>query len=138
MKKFKKIYYYIFYKFYKFSEAAPSHWLSDWKAGVAIIVLEIWGLFSIMNYYNVFIDRYFHFNITNPIIVIPGILVFLINYLSFIHTDVWKEYAKEFDKLPKKKNIIGSWIVFGITLFILANVFFSFYLMSRIDWSQYR
>jgi hypothetical protein len=73
-----------------------------------------------------------------PIVFIPLVLVLLINYVAFIHTDVWKDYVIEFDKMPKKKNRIGSWIVFGIVLFIISNLIFSFYLMSRIDWSQYR
>jgi uncharacterized membrane protein YukC len=136
MEKIKRAYYYLFYKFYKMSEAAPSRWMSDWKAGIVIIALEIFLLYSLVNYYNVFVDKFFDFGKGSVISTV--LIVCLLNYLLFVHTDKWKDYVKEFDQLPKKKNRIGSWIVFGIVLFVVANLIFSFYLMSKIDWSQYR
>lgn len=138
MKNILKAYYYLFYKFYKMSEAAPSRWLSDWKAGVVILALEAWLLVSFIVYYKVFINRYFHLEVTHPVVIVPGTLIFLVNYFLFVHRDTWKDYVKEFDRLPKRSNQIGSWIVFGIVLLVIANVIFSFYLMSGIDWSQYR
>ena len=50
----KKAYYYLFYKLYKFSEAAPSRWLSDWKAELVIDVLWIFTGASGLFYYSVF------------------------------------------------------------------------------------
>ena len=132
----KKAYYYLFYKFYRMSEAAPSRWLSDWKAGICIIALELWSVYSLVNYYNIFINRCFALNKTYVIITV--LIICSINYFAFVHTDVWKEYVKEFDQLPKKKNRIGSWVVFGVVLFVIVNLIFSFYLMSQIDWSKYR
>lgn len=120
------------------SEAAPSRWMSDWKAGIAIIALEIWLLTSLVIYYKVLFNRYFHLGESNWDVIISVIIIVIPNYLLFVHTDKWKDYVKEFDRLPKKKNRLGSWIVFGIVLFVIANLIFSFYLMSRIDWSQYR
>lgn len=120
------------------SEAAPSRWVSDWKAGIVIIVLELWILFSIGIYYAALTKTKIELDITMPIIFIPLLIIILINYLAFVHTDVWKEYVKEFDRLPKKKNRIGSWIVLGVVLFVVANLIFPFYLMSRVDWSQYK
>jgi hypothetical protein len=120
------------------SEAAPSRWLSDWKAGIAIIALEIFLISSLFIYYKVFFNRYIHLAKSNSDIIVIMLLVVVPNYFAFAHTDVWKDYVVEFDKMPKKKNRIGSWIVFGIVLFIIGNLIFSFYLMSRIDWSQYR
>lgn len=134
----KKAYYYLFYKFYKMSEAAPSRWMSDWKAGICIIALEIWLLMSVGIYFSVFTKQSMELELSNPIVLMPLIIILALNYFLFVHTDVWKDYVKEFDKLPKKKNRIGSWIVLGIVLFVIVNLIFSFYLMSRIDWSQYR
>jgi succinate dehydrogenase hydrophobic anchor subunit len=134
----KRAYYYLFYKFYKMSEAAPSRWLSDWKAGIAIIVLELFLISSLFIYYKVFVNRYVHLGESNWDVIISVLVVIIPNYFAFVHTDVWKEYIKEFDQLPKRKNRIGSWIVFGVVLFVIANLIFSFYLMSQIDWSQYR
>jgi hypothetical protein len=55
-----------------------------------------------------------------------------------VYLDVWKDYIKEFDQLPKRKNKIGGWVVFGVLMLIIANMVFAFYQMSLIDWSQYR
>jgi hypothetical protein len=120
------------------SEAAPSRWLSDWKAGIVIIALETWLLLSLIIYYNVFIDRYFNLTATSPVIILSSIAILLGNYFAFVHTDEWKAYVKEFDALPKKKNQIGSLIVFAIVVLVIANLVFSFYLMSQIDWKQYK
>ena len=126
----KRIYYYFFYKFYKMSEAAPSKWASDWKASIVIAALEIWLLFSLINYYNVFVDK--DFFLPQIFYIIIGVAVFVLNYYLFIHTDIWKEYVKEYDKLPKDKNRLGGIIVFFTTFFILFNIIYSFYLMSKI------
>lgn len=138
MEKLKRAYYYLFYKLYKFSEAAPSRWLSDWKAGVVIFVLEIWILLSIGVYYAVATKTVVELSIFKPIVFIPFLMLMVLNYYTFIHTDVWKDYVKEFDQLPKRTNRIGSWIVFGVVVLVIANLVFAFYLMSQVDWSQYR
>ncbi|MCK0202759.1 hypothetical protein MWN41_06970, partial [Ornithobacterium rhinotracheale] len=61
----------------------------------------------------------------------PLIFIFALNYLLFVHSDKWKEYNAEFDKLPKKKNIIGGIIVWTIVIFIIANFFISGYYMQK-------
>ena len=56
----------------------------------------------------------------------------LINTFAFIMNDNWKHYIKEFDKLPRYKNIIGTWVVIIIVAFILVNAVISFKTMSEI------
>lgn len=136
MKSIKRAYYYLFYKLYKFSEAAPSRWLSAFKAGAVVVVLEVCLFLSMMNYYNVFINRNFELNETYAIIIVLIIASF--NYYTFAHTDAWKKYAKQFNQLPKRTNFIGSMIVFSIVLVVIANLIISFYLMSQVDWINYR
>lgn len=135
----KRAYYYFFYKLYKFWESAsdPKFW-SDWKAGVSIITLELLIAISVGAYYAVGTKTILNLSVKTPVVFIILAIVIFLNYLAFIHTNKWKEYVKEFDQLPKRKNRIGSWVVLGIILLVLGNVFFSFYLMSRIDWTQYR
>lgn len=99
----KRAYYYLFYKFYKMSEAAPSRWLSDWKAVICIIALEIWTMLFLVVYYVTITKTYIDLNLKMPIVFIPLLIVSLINYFAFIHTSVWKQYLKEFDRLPKNK-----------------------------------
>ena len=138
MKKITRCYYYLFYIFYKFSEAAPSRWASDWKAGLVIMVLEIWLTVSFLNYYNVFVDRYFNWEITSPVVLISGFIIFALNYYAFVYLDVWKDYVKQYNRLPKAANRRGSLITIGIVLLVLGNLLFSFYLVSKIDWAPYR
>lgn len=134
----KRAYYYVFYKLYKMSEAAPSKWLSDWKASLAIDVLLFFFLFSVTIYYKIFVNRYFSLDNKFGVGIIYVLFIVIPNYFIFHHKDQWKDIVAEFDQLPKKKNLIGSWIVFGVVLLVIANLIFSFYLMSQIDWSQYR
>lgn len=138
MEKIKKAYYYLFYKLYKHYEDSSEPWWSDWKACVSIGALEIWLLLSIGAYYAILTKTAIELSVTMPIVYIPLLIVFILNYFSFIHNDSWKEYNKEFDKLPKKENILGGWIVLGIIIIVILNLIFSFYLMSQIDWEQYR
>jgi len=138
--KIKRAYYYYFYKIYKSieytSEQFGGSFWTDFKAGVVMIALEIWTILLLINYYNIFLNRYFH--LEKRTFFFLGFIIIVVNYLAFVHTDIWKEYNKNFDKLPKEVNKKGSWIVFGITIFIIVNLIFSFYLMNQIDWSRYR
>ncbi len=134
---FRKLYQYFFYKLYKFSEAAPSRWLSDWKAGLAVDVLVFFVLFSLVIYYKVFFNRHLHLSKMNLEIVVFILLIGIPNYFIFHHNDQWKVIVHEFDKFPKRKNKIGGWIVFIIVLMIIANLIFAFYQMSKIDWKLY-
>jgi len=136
MKALKRYYYYLFYKFYKMSEAAPSRWLSDWKAGIVIVVLEIWLFMGVVTYYNIFVDRCFH--LEKNYATVTTLIIVIFNYFVFTHNDIWKDYVKEFDSLPREINRRGSWIVWLVVLFIIAFVIFAFYLKSQIDWSKYR
>jgi hypothetical protein len=135
----KKAYYYLFYKLYRFSESAPSRWLSDWKATFSLLVLEIWILVSFMVYYKVFTKKDL---IPDNRLTMMGITVVvvlsLIKYFVFEYQDRWKEYVVEFNKWPAKKNKTGTLVVWFIVLLIIANLTFSFYLMSQINWKQYR
>lgn len=138
----KKAYYYFFYKIYKSieytSEELGGAFWTDFKAGLAIAALEIWLLLSIGNYFSVVTKKNEELSITMPVVYIPVLILFILNYFSFMHNDKWKEYNRKFDQLPKSTNIIGTWIVVGIIVFIIGNLIYSFYLMSQIDWSLYR
>lgn len=123
----KKGYYYLFYKLYKFSEAAPSKWLSDWKASLTIDILILFVFSSILNYYKAFINPTSHIGEGNLLFVAITIISVL-NYFIFQHQDQWKEIVHEFDKLPKQKNKIGSWLIFSIVFIIVSNFLLSFYL----------
>lgn len=126
----KKGYYYLFYKLYKFSEAAPSKWLSDWKASLTIDILILFVFSSILNYYKAFINPTSHIGEGNLLFVTITIISVL-NYFIFHHQDQWKEFVHEFDKLPKQKNKIGSWLIFSIVFIIVSNFLLSFFLFYQ-------
>lgn len=127
-----KFYYYAFYKLYKFWEyvSIPKFW-SDFKANISLAALEIWLILILVNYYSVFIDRHFHIE-KNVFFFILGIII-IFHYMAFIHFEKWKEHNMEFDQLTRKENLIGGIIVWSIIVFIIANLIFSFYLMSQVD-----
>lgn len=133
----KKIYYYLYYKLYKLVDSVFFAFWSEWKAYGLISLLDLLVILSALVYYKVFINRYIHIDSNVPVYMVGGI-VYFINYMIFCSRDQWKKIIKEFDKLPKKKNIIGGIIVYTFIVLIFANLVFSFYLMSQIDWSLYR
>ncbi|MRI63203.1 hypothetical protein EDM00_04235 [Ornithobacterium rhinotracheale] len=110
--------------------------MSDFKAGVSIIALEIWLVMTIINYYNVYINRQFHLNKITFLII--GLFIAISNIKLFTFSDLWKEYNKEFAQLSKKKNIIGGMIVWSIIIFVIINFIYSFYLMSQINLPQHK
>ncbi|MEC5173871.1 hypothetical protein [Chryseobacterium nepalense] len=134
MEKIKKAYYYFFYKIYKSieytSELVGGAFWTDFKAGLVIGALEIWFLISIGIYLVLITNKNIaELTLTQPIVFIPLIIILLLNYFSFIHTDKWKEYNNEFDQLSIKKNKIGGKIVWCTVVFIIINLFFSYYLL---------
>jgi len=134
-----KAYHYLFYKLYKFSEAAPSRWWSEWKASLAIDVLIFAVLLSAGGYYTV-ISKKDMLPVSSPKIAISLIVVAVVglNYFIFNHRDKWKLFVNEFEQWSKVKNRIGGIIVWVGILLIIANLIFMFYLLSKIDWQQYR
>jgi hypothetical protein len=132
----KKAYFYLFYKFYKFgSHSGP--FPNDFSAGVLIVILEMLILGILKFYYIGFIDQNDTIKPFSVATIVPLLAVFLINYFSFVNNDKWKEYVKEFDKLPRYKNIIGTWVVLMIVAFILVNVVISFNMMGKIAANRY-
>ncbi|WP_426479370.1 hypothetical protein ACP3T3_07955 [Chryseobacterium sp. CBSDS_008] len=135
MEKIKKAYYYFFYKIYKSieytSEMVGGAFWTDFKTGIVIGTLEIWLLASGLIYYSIIKNIKLNLTITNPIVLIPIVLLFILNYFAFIRTDVWQKYNAEFDKLPKDKNKKGAIIVWAIIAFITINFFGSAYYLQK-------
>ncbi|MPT31211.1 MAG: hypothetical protein E2600_06010 [Chryseobacterium sp.] len=137
MEKIKKAYYYLFYKLYKMSEAAPSRWLSDWKASFAIGVLEIWSVLSAINYYAIFTNTKLHLRFTNPIILIPFISIVILHYFAFVRDgSIWRRYNESFENFSKQKNLTGSIIVWTIIIFIIISYFISIQYLHEIFYNK--
>jgi len=127
----KKAYYYFFYKVYKaiqYTSEPFGDFLIGFKTSLVIVALEIWFCVSLLIYYNIFICPNSNIIGTEIQWILMVIILVLVDYFIFHHNDQWKKYNQEFDQLPKKKNNMGSWIVFLIVLLIISNFIFSFYL----------
>lgn len=120
----KSLYYYFFYKIYKFWDliSIPKFW-SDAKALLSIMILELFILQSCVLYYVAFVNKQSDFG--EGIIETSGmvLLVLIPNYFVFYHQDRWKMIIREFDKWPKRKNMIGGIIVWAIILTIVTQFF---------------
>jgi hypothetical protein len=141
MEKIKKAYYYFFYKIYKSieytSEMVGGAFWTDFKTGLVVGTLEIWLLASGLIYYSIIKDIKLNLTLTNPLVLIPLILLLILNYFAFIRTDVWKKYNAEFDKLPKDQNKKGAIIVWAIIAFITINFFGSAYYLQKYVLKMY-
>jgi len=109
------------------SEKSGGKFLTDFKASLAIIALEFWLVVSAINYYNVYIDS--SLNFSKGIYITIAVFIAVINHIIFTHDSKWKNFNKEFDQLSTDKNRKGSWIFFGIILFIICNFIYSIYLL---------
>jgi len=138
----KRAYYYFFYKIYRSieytSDLSGGKFLTKFKASLVMVALEIWICMSLGIYYSVYTKTVVELSVTMPVIYIPLLIIIIFNYFSLDYKSSWEEHKKTFDNLPKIKNTLGGWIVFGIIILILANLIFSFYLMSQINWNLYR
>jgi len=134
----KQAYYYLFYKLYKIAMHGAIKSLSSFYAEVGIMALEIWFFMSLFNYYSIFFNRYATIELKSIKGIAPLIIILVVNYFIFDYKNKWKKYVTEFDTWPKKRNKIGGIIVFSVIILIVANLIFSFYLTSLIDWQQYR
>ncbi|UCA59358.1 hypothetical protein KB553_20415 [Chryseobacterium rhizoplanae] len=141
MNKIKIAYYYFFYKIYKSivytSQLVGGEFWSDFKAGIAVAALEIWFLGSLLNYYSLIKNVKLNFTLKDPIILIPLVLLFLLNYFAFIHNEEWKEYNKKFDMLSQKTNKKGTVIVCIIVGFVIINFLGSSYLLQKYIFKMY-
>ena len=131
MNKIKDIYFYLFYKLYKLSEAAPSRWLSEWKANLALDIIVFFLIISFLNYYNVLIDSTLNFE-DSPLFLIFGLSISLLNLYIFSYKGKWKIIVKKYDNQSVEENNKGSIFIIILVIMIIANLIFSFILFSNI------
>lgn len=117
---FKKAYYYLFYKYFKFAKWSPSIFPSDWVATICMVTVELWILFAFLTYWDFLIgnSKYSFFSLR---FLIPFIGILVLKWFAFEKDKGWKKYIKEFDRIPKSKNITGSVGVALFTLLALIN-----------------
>lgn len=132
----KRAYYYLFYKIYRFWYNISGDAWSDFKALLSIGVLQAFTFLSLYIWWAISTKSILSFS--KYWIVTIAVSIGFINYYIFFNKNIWMKYNKEFDTLPKQKNKLGGWLVFGLVVIIISGLIFSFYALSQIDWSQYR
>jgi hypothetical protein len=132
----KESYYYIFHRIYLLAKKANPLLAPDFIAGVTLIALEIWLILSLINYYNIVLNRYF--NLEKVYFVIIGLAIAAFNIYIFIIKSEWKIYGARFNGFPQRKKTKYNYLVSAFIIFVIVNLIFSFYLMFQIDWSKYR
>lgn len=111
-------------------EQEQFHWMREWRVLGAILMIETIFIMTLLIYYKVFIDRNMTIGGGHKILEITLVVSLAIfNYLVFYSRDQWRQIVKEFEKWPKKKNQMGTLIVYSIILLIIANLIFAFYLL---------
>ncbi|SEH49298.1 hypothetical protein [Chryseobacterium culicis] len=125
MEKIKKAYYYFFYKLYKHSKG--SIFPENFTGSIFLGTLGIWFTITLLNYYNIFIDK--SINFTKEVYIGIAVFFLLTSYITIDYNDTWKKYNQEFDQLPTEKNKVGGIIVWSVIIVIVANMIFSYYFL---------
>ena len=133
----KKAYYFAFYKLYQSFEGSPSRFWSEWKASLLMDILVGCIIITSGLIYTVITKKGFIIFESTLNTWIMIIIISVGNYFIFNHTDRWKKIVYDFNH-SKNKNRIAGIIFWCIFFLIIASVVFMFYLMSQIDWKQYR
>lgn len=128
----KEMYSYLFYKFYKFAKWSPSIYPSDTVATLSVASLEIWSLFSLDNYYDIIRGRHGQLSFVSFKVLIPFLTIIFLKFYYFGSSKKWRQYILRYERWPKEKNIKGTWIVVGLTIFIFLNLGLSLYLNPPI------
>lgn len=126
----KKAYYYFYYQLYK-STNPSSIFPRSFRTSLYLDVLFIFIGLSSLNIYGTFIEPGFNIGDGRWCIILYIAIICVPNYFIFEHKVQWKEIVNEFDKLPKKTNQIGRFIVWSIVALIIASLIFSVYLMDQ-------
>lgn len=127
----RKAYEYIYYKIYKFLEKTEiaGFWM-EWRACCLVLLLNIFIIFSIINYYTIISKTRIIFSDSSLFIYISAFFLAFFNYKIFLSKNKWKKIIIYFDRLPQKINERGTLIVLVVIIFIICNLIFSFYLLS--------
>lgn len=124
-------FYYILYKVWLKVDkgfGATGPFPTNAKAFICTVCIEILLLFSIAIYSIYFLNIHVHLPPLSLPVLMPFIILYGINWFIFEKDDRWKDYVKEFDGWPPKKNRTGAWIVVLMILFIILNFIYSLYL----------
>ncbi|HCC94139.1 MAG TPA: hypothetical protein DEQ26_07390 [Flavobacteriaceae bacterium] len=123
-----KIYYFVFYTLFVFWEKVSiPKFYSEFKAGLSILLIQIFIYYSIIYSYLIITNKEFNFDLKNPILLIPLSIIFLINIFLTNVSSKWKYYYPKFDNLQNIRKIKYM----SITWLFILSVIVMFFILSN-------
>jgi hypothetical protein len=130
----KQLYGYFFYTLYRIwfkidkAFGATGPFPTKMKVLVCMFGIEVWLVFSIALYFGYLFNIHPHIAFFSFVGLAPFVILLVMKWFIFEKDDQWKNYIREFDNWPKKKNRTGRWIVIIAIIFIIFNFIYSLYL----------
>lgn len=120
-------YYYLFYSFYNLLADKKNDRVAKTRAGLLMMTLEMYFLFSLDNYYRYFTDSHDKMQVFSIRGILPILLAFALNWFTLIRDSTWQNYVREFDSWSKRKKNIANSMVIIFLLLMVTNCIFSYY-----------
>jgi hypothetical protein len=130
-------YAYLFFFFYNSVNKVKGNILVQFKALLMVAGIEFVIIIAIATYYMNFKRIMIPQDFDKLYLLIPILPLVGLKLWFFERNENWKRYISEFNTWPEDKQKKWNLIMRCIVIFVFANLFFSFYWMSQIDWSQY-
>lgn len=127
------IYYYFFYKIYKFFKfiepKSEDDNLTKVKSSTILATILSLAWVSIIFFRDIISKHphkhtFFSYEMGLPILVVA-----VLHWLLFSRNDKWKDYINKFDKWPKAKNELGTWLILGVIVLIFIGIGLSLYFL---------
>lgn len=127
----KKGYCYLFYKLYILFDNEQFKWLPEIRTYILLLVIESLVFDTIISCILLLIDQK-EFLSANARLIYTLFFIFLAiyNYSIFLYNDKWKKIIKSFANLGKKRDRIGTLIVYSILFIISISWLYSVYLWA--------
>lgn len=126
----RKMYEYTYYKFYKLVCIDNSQ-RAYWKTSSLLFLFFVIFLIILNLYSEIFMEKSI-FSATYEYLILMGIF-YVVDHYTFHSKNQWKEIVKRYDAWPRKKNLIGGLIVWGIVLIVIAIFILALVLRGKVN-----
>lgn len=106
-------------------------WIPEGRAYILLLIIGSLAFDTVISRITMFVNQK-ELLIANVRIfyTVFFILFAILNYVIFLHNDRWKKIIKSFSNLEKRKNQIGTVVVYLILLMIVLSWLYSMYLWT--------
>lgn len=133
MERIRRAYYYFYYRIYKTFSKDDHPLLSvGFRADVVVMAVKIWTAISFFEYLSILLGYRIELSITEPLGFMPVVLALCSTLYFLTFSRKWKPYFEEFEKLPKRKNLTGGIIVWGMVILSFINLLVAGNLMKKL------